>query len=158
MKAGRVRVGSVRRWATRLSTRTKTTRPASPPPPRCCSGARFPRVSLPLWIRSRFSEFLRGLGLKTGAGVWRRWRDGGRTARRGHDCRGNKMWFVYENAQRRKSEEGKTDPRRPMGGGGWRLRIWVNQSDPTSHEPFMAMGVIVVMLLVGYRILLVDLG
>lgn len=34
---------------------------------------------------------------------------------------GGKMWFVYENTQRRKSGECKTNPRRPMGGCGWRL-------------------------------------
>lgn len=47
---------------------------------------------------------------------------------------GRNMWFVYENTQRRKSEEGKTKPAQPIGSHRWGCRMWVNQSASTLCE------------------------
>lgn len=47
---------------------------------------------------------------------------------------GRNMWFVYENTQRRKSEEGKTKPAQPIGSRRWGCRMWVNQSASTLCE------------------------
>lgn len=82
----------------------------------CCSGARLPASSYlnPNSFRSLSANFVKTWSQKSDtAGKFREQRcscPGGR-----------KLWFVYENTQARKSEECKTNPRRPIGTHRWRL-------------------------------------
>ena len=53
---------------------------------------------------------------------------------------GGKVWFVYENSQRRKSGDCKTNPPSTNHSPGLTFRMWVSQSEGALHKSRVAIG------------------